>query len=92
MNSQTPPEHFKFVLIREDVAPTMEMALIAYDENCPPYDVEFEGKRVAAVFPRQQSTRDRGTKLGWIDVTERWQKAHTSPPAQSPTRTRAARG
>jgi len=78
---------YRFVLIREDVAPETEQEVHAYSEVCRSRNIEWRGRRVSAVFPREKASRDRFVihgrppGFGWRDITTAW--TAENPPTET---------
>ena len=84
----TAPESFGRVLRRtdRDVRLAANMRYTSYDVNLSALDVEHpDGVRALTLFfpTGKDAAAHRATRLGWVDVTEKWTGDEPSPPVEA---------
>ena len=75
------PDTYSFVVIRTDkdasTRHAQPMRFATYNENTVSRSIEWNGRRVHALFLKHQETAKRAWRLGWQDVTASWRERLT---------------
>ena len=86
-------DSYSHVLVRTDRDASVERAVpmrfASYGENTVSRSVEWDGKRVHAIFLRERVSAKRAWRLGWQNITEQWLaslEASTPEPTSEPQR------
>ena len=84
------PDSYRFVVIRSDKDASLKhaqpMRFTTYNENTVSRSIEWQGRRVHALFLKHEQTAKRAWRLGWTDVTQAWmeQQIQETPTPTTP--------
>jgi hypothetical protein len=84
-------ESYQFVLRRYDKSWRQPWTESIYIESVSARGCDLDGVRAPTLFVTSKHLRDRCTKLGWIDETDRWLAwldKVSAPPEEAPARRR----
>lgn len=74
----TPPElgSYNHVMVRADRDASIERGMpirfVTYAENVTSRSIEWHGRRVHAIFLKQEVSARRAWRLGWVEITKQW--------------------
>jgi hypothetical protein len=73
------PVDYRFVLRRYDRAPEIPMIFATYAETTYSRNLHLEGTAAPTIFLKTIPAKERALKLGWIDVTNKFNLEHSVP-------------